>query len=298
MGSSSSREIPKGEMPKYIEHDSNCSSIVFQGHRLSMEDFIDFKKCDNETWLAVYDGHGGDSCSTFLKDKLLFNLSSSSTEGLYEGLPDVLFVHTFIKTEREFKTHLRDVKESEPKIEDEKKDLFIRTPIKHSGSCAIVAHVSKDKLIIANTGDCSSLLILKDKTYEITSTMHRPRDHRPRDEDEETKRIYKAGLSVLEQRVNGELAVSRSFGDFEYKGPSQDEFEHAVTCVPSIYQRNLQKNEKYLVLYSDGLESLNVINIVDIMLTEESLEKKLNTLVDLSYKDTRDNVSIIVYKFE
>jgi serine/threonine protein phosphatase PrpC len=292
MGSSNSREIPKDELPTYIEHNINCSSIVFQGHRISMEDFVDYKQSEHGHWLAVYDGHGGDSCSTFLKEHLLSNLSLVDSE----QLTTEAVTSTFILTERQFKesfqVHKGPYKAPE---KTENKELFIRTPIGNSGSCAIVAHINDTVLTVANTGDCACILIFDDNSFEVISTMHRPKHV---DLDPESMRINGAGLSVMHERVNGELAVSRAFGDFEYKGISLDEFGHAVTCVPSMYQRHLQKNEKYLILYSDGLESLCHKEIVKIVtMCELTVESKLNNLVSASFKDTRDNVSIMLFKF-
>jgi serine/threonine protein phosphatase PrpC len=42
-------------------------------------------------------------------------------------------------------------------------------------------------------------------------------DHKPEDEAE-AARIVAAGGFVLANRVNGELAMSRALGDFQYKG--------------------------------------------------------------------------------
>ena len=41
-------------------------------------------------------------------------------------------------------------------------------------------------------------------------------DHKPNNE-EELKRIKKAGGVVIEGRINGNLNLSRTLGDFEYK---------------------------------------------------------------------------------
>ncbi|CAF4843195.1 unnamed protein product, partial [Rotaria magnacalcarata] len=45
------------------------------------------------------------------------------------------------------------------------------------------------------------------------------KDHKPNDQAER-QRIQEAGGTVLIQRVNGSLAVSRALGDFEYKNNS------------------------------------------------------------------------------
>lgn len=45
------------------------------------------------------------------------------------------------------------------------------------------------------------------------------KDHKP-EEAEEKWRIYAAGGFVEENRVNGNLALSRALGDFEYKSNS------------------------------------------------------------------------------
>ena len=58
-------------------------------------------------------------------------------------------------------------------------------------------------------------------------------DHKPSNELEK-ERIQNAGGSVMIQRVNGSLAVSRALGDFEYKnvdgkGPTEQLGEQG-TC--------------------------------------------------------------------
>uniref|UniRef100_A0A7S1VKM7 PPM-type phosphatase domain-containing protein n=1 Tax=Grammatophora oceanica TaxID=210454 RepID=A0A7S1VKM7_9STRA len=96
-------------------------------------------------------------------------------------------------------------------------------------------------------------------------------DHKP-DRTEEKARVEKAGLSVVEESFveegikhvipkvqlteNGDrLAVSRAFGDFEYKtNPSLSSQEQAVICMPEIeiHRRNAKK-DIYLVLACDGV---------------------------------------------
>jgi len=44
-------------------------------------------------------------------------------------------------------------------------------------------------------------------------------DHKP-DDDKEYSRITKAGATVTDGRINGNLNLSRCMGDFEYKKDS------------------------------------------------------------------------------
>lgn len=60
-------------------------------------------------------------------------------------------------------------------------------------------------------------------------------DHKPF-LPKERDRIVNAGGSVMIQRVNGSLAVSRALGDFEYKAvPGLDATKQLVSPEPDIY---------------------------------------------------------------
>jgi len=70
--------------------------------------------------------------------------------------------------------------------------------------------VTRDEIFCANAGDSRSVLSSGGKAIELS------KDHKP-DDPEESRRIHQAGGFVEEGRVNGMLALSRAFGDFEYK---------------------------------------------------------------------------------
>jgi serine/threonine protein phosphatase PrpC len=75
------------------------------------------------------------------------------------------------------------------------------------------------------------------------------------------------------------LALSRAFGDFQYKDqPKKSPAEQAVSCFPDISTRARSDKDKFIILACDG--------IWDCLTNEEcvqSLEKKLKDLTD---KDT------------
>ena len=64
---------------------------------------------------------------------------------------------------------------------------------------------------MANAGDTRS--VLSKSTSEIIELSH---DHKP-DDKLEKERIIKAGGKVIEGRINGNMNLSRSIGDFDYK---------------------------------------------------------------------------------
>lgn len=66
------------------------------------------------------------------------------------------------------------------------------------------------KLYIANAGDSRCVLCRKGRAFPLSL------DHKP-ENDVERKRIEKAGSTITEGRVDGNLNLSRSLGDLKYK---------------------------------------------------------------------------------
>jgi serine/threonine protein phosphatase PrpC len=68
------------------------------------------------------------------------------------------------------------------------------------------------RIYLCNTGDSRSF-VTKGAEVHISS-----RDHKP-GRDDEARRIKEAGGFIFQNRIMGELAVSRAFGDKELKKP-------------------------------------------------------------------------------
>ena len=78
-------------------------------------------------------------------------------------------------------------------------------------------------------------------------------DHKPTNEGE-MKRIQRAGGFVKSGRVNGNLALSRAIGDFEFKKNKQVDAEsQCITAKPDVIKTQLQKEDEFLVLACDGI---------------------------------------------
>lgn len=150
-----------------------------------------------------------------------------------------------------------------------------------SGSTAVCTLISPSHIFLANCGDSRAVLSRGGTAFFSTA------DHKPVN-PQEKERIVKAGGSVMIQRVNGSLAVSRALGDFEYKqvegkGPC----EQLVSPEPEItvQERDAEKDE-FLVLACDGiwdvLNNTELCDYVRYMLTvQEDVEQICSSIIDV-----------------
>ena len=71
---------------------------------------------------------------------------------------------------------------------------------------------------------------------------------------EEKRRIYRAGHTVENQRVDGGLALSRALGDFQYKQASNLNSElQAVTAKPDITVWERSTDDELIFIACDGI---------------------------------------------
>ncbi|KEP63716.1 UNVERIFIED_CONTAM: protein phosphatase 2C domain-containing protein [Hammondia hammondi] len=87
-----------------------------------------------------------------------------------------------------------------------------------SGCASVVVVVVGGAVWCANCGDARAVLARNGRAVDLSS------DHKP-DRKDEVKRIVQAGGFIRCRRVLGRLAVSRAFGDLEYKGSLYEEEE-------------------------------------------------------------------------
>lgn len=107
-------------------------------------------------------------------------------------------------------------------------------------------------------------------------------------------------------RVNGELAMSRALGDYQYKRNKMlEKDQQMVSCYPDIAVHIRSDVDQLLVVACDGVwdvmsnvESINFLQ--DIVLSEDrdmSSEAMAEALIDLSFgSGSTDNISAIVVK--
>jgi serine/threonine protein phosphatase PrpC len=100
---------------------------------------------------------------------------------------------------------------------------------------------------IANAGDSRSVLAKAGKAVDLS------KDHKPDDAGEKS-RIVKAGSTVQEGRVDGNLNLSRALGDLKYKKAKHlKAHEHPITCVPDVKKQKITDDVDFIVMGCDGM---------------------------------------------
>lgn len=222
-----------------------------QGWRITMEDAhaikfdLDESSEDANAFFAVYDGHGGGTVAKFAGQNVHKRLV---TEEAYRAKDyETALKKAFLGTDEDLlanPAHARDP----------------------SGCTAVAALVTKDKIYVANAGDSRSVLSFKGEALPLSF------DHKPTNESEKA-RITGAGGYVEYGRVNGNLALSRAIGDFEFKkNYSLSPENQVITANPDVIVHDLDGEDEFIVLACDGiwdcLTSQQVIDFVRLQVAE------------------------------
>ncbi|KAJ5714257.1 Protein phosphatase 2C [Penicillium malachiteum] len=215
---------------------------AMQGWRISMEDAHaavldlqakysnkDGKPTDPAERLAffgVYDGHGGDKVALFAGEHL--HRIVAKQDAFAKGDIEQAMKDGFLATDRAI---LED-----PRYEEEV-----------SGCTASTSIISKHKIWVANAGDSRSVLGVKGRAKPLSY------DHKPQNEGEKA-RITAAGGFVDFGRVNGNLALSRAIGDFEFKKSAElSPEQQIVTAYPDVTMHEVTEDDEFLVIACDGI---------------------------------------------
>lgn len=211
-----------------------------QGWRISMEDahatVLDLQALNRKgkptpadkrlSFFGVYDGHGGDKVAIYTGDNL--HKIVAKQEAFKEGDLKKALQDGFLATDRAIL--------SDPKYEEEV-----------SGCTASVGLISKDKIYVANSGDSRTVLGIKGRAKPLSY------DHKPQNEAEKA-RIQAAGGFVDFGRVNGNLALSRAIGDFEFKKSAElPPEQQIVTAFPDVEIHDISEDDEFLVIACDGI---------------------------------------------
>ena len=109
----------------------------------------------------------------------------------------------------------------------------------------------------------------------------------------------------MNNRVNGDLAVSRAFGDFVFKqNPGLSPVAQEVSCEPDVRVISRDENDNYLIFACDGVwdvypdPKLFVHDMNDFLQEYETYEEAVSRMVDRCLeKGSKDNISIMFVPF-
>uniref|UniRef100_UPI00398EC959 protein phosphatase 1B-like n=1 Tax=Pristiophorus japonicus TaxID=55135 RepID=UPI00398EC959 len=265
-----------------------------QGWRVEMEDAHTampelHDKLKNWSFFAIYDGHAGSGVAKYCAKNLLQHITSNQEfKGMVDGGSDsVESVKRAIRTGfLNIDEHMRNDSE------------LGNNDMDRSGSTAVAILISPTHVYFINCGDSRGVL------QRACSVHFSTEDHKPCN-PREKERIQNAGGSVMIQRVNGSLAVSRALGDYDYKcvdgkGPT----EQLVSPEPEVMVIERSQDDEFVVLACDGIwdvmsnEELCAFVRSRLELTND-LERICNLVADTClYKGSRDNMSIELVCFE
>ena len=212
-------------------------------------------KWPKTSFFGIYDGHGGEGCSEYLRDNL--HKLICNNEKFPEDIPGAIKLG-ISKAEQDFLNNFA--------LSENKEEI-----IDKSGSCAIIILIVDTNIYIANVGDSRCLLSMDNgnKYLEVT------KDHKPNSPNE-IIRIKKNGGNIYQSQtviantenfdlngkiligpyrvLPGRLSVSRTIGDAEAKLVKFGGNPNVIICEPEIYYYDLKKeNIDFLILGCDGI---------------------------------------------
>lgn len=178
--------------------------------------------------------------------------------------------------------------------------------VEMKGCTANVVFIKEGKAYIANAGDSRAIAIMSDGTVEELSIDHKPENKT------ESDRITKAGGTIFNGRVEGNLNLSRGLGDLHYKANKALKPEEQMICAyPDVQIKNINANIQYIVMGCDGVyEIRNSQEIGNFVVAESKapdtkltaiVEKLLDSIISPDYMKTAgagcDNMTCILIKF-
>eukprot|EP00257_Ricinus_communis_P018527 XP_015577265.1 probable protein phosphatase 2C 28 isoform X3 [Ricinus communis] len=233
-----------------------------------MEDYVVAEKRKinghNLGLYAIFDGHSGRDVAKYLQSHLFDNILNE---------PNF------------WKNPKGAIRKAYKNTDDEILDGIVGS---RGGSTAVTAIlIDQEKLIIANVGDSRAVLCRNGVAKQLSV------DHEPQKEKElvESRGGFVSKKPGSVPRVDGQLAMTRAFGDGRLK-------DH-ITSEPNLIAKIIDKGVEFLILASDGLwkvmsnqEAYDCIR--DLEDAQEAAEK---LIAEALVRGSMDDISCIVVTF-
>ncbi|KAM6554528.1 hypothetical protein CsatB_015290 [Cannabis sativa] len=244
--------LVKGKANHPMEDYHVAKFVQMQGHELGL--------------FAIYDGHLGDSVPAYLQKNLFSNILKDEE---FWTDPSRSISKAYERTDQAILSHSPD--------------------LGRGGSTAVTAIlIDNRKLWIANVGDSRAVLSKKGQAVQMTI------DHEPNTErgSIENRGGFVSNMPGDVARVNGQLAVSRAFGDKNLKSHLRSD--------PDIKSEDINSDADFLILASDGLwKVMSNQEAVDVAKKTKDPQRAAKQLAaEALNKDSKDDISIVVVRFK
>ncbi|CAN4107971.1 unnamed protein product [Withania somnifera] len=215
---------------------------------------------------AIYDGHLGDSVPAYLQKHLFANILNEED---FRNDPHRAILKAYERTDQAILSHTPD--------------------LGRGGSTAVTAIlINGRKLWVANVGDSRAVLSRRGQAIQLSI------DHEPNTErgDIENRGGFVSNMPGDVARVNGQLAVSRAFGDKNLKSH--------LSSDPDVTNADVDADTDLLILASDGLwKVMSNQEAVDIARKIKDPEKAAKQLaIEALTRESKDDISCIVVRFK
>lgn len=272
--------LPKPVLTQIQERHGNhifrTGSSCVNGYRETMEDAHLTYLQENWGFFGVFDGHVNDHCSMYLEEA--------------------------------WREALEEEKDKVPISDERLKEITLRIDKtwmdtgRDGGSTGTFFIAVKNEetvhLQVGNVGDSRVIACINGVCTPLTE------DHKPNNE-EERQRIEDCGGRVENNRVDGSLAVSRAFGDRDYKTNYGDQLKQKVIALADVTHADVRFNSNdFAILCCDGVFEGDFSNEQVIEFIKEQL-KQSNDLAEIAGRvcekaialGSRDNISCVIVQF-
>ncbi|KAJ3158540.1 Protein phosphatase 2C 1 [Geranomyces michiganensis] len=232
-------------------------------YRRTMEDahayFYNFGKSNGSGWFAIFDGHAGKSAADWCGEHMHQNFEKVLHDNPTLPVPDLLN-KSFLLTDQQL---------------GERKGSY-------SGCTAVVGYIRTEERAV-DDGEHGS--------RRDGKAIRLSYDHKGSD-PAEAKRIVESGGFVMNNRVNGVLAVTRSLGDISMK--------EWVIGSPYTAETVLDEKDSFLILACDGIwDVCSDQTATDLIREVQDPQEAAEDLLDYALENfTTDNLSVLIVRLD